>query len=131
MWRAIVSFTFGFVVAYWLKEQTEQRSPTHDELPLDHVDRTDESTAVAEPESRPNPIVLTPEPATAVVPDDLTKIKGIGKVFAQRLQDGGIATYAQLSMATAEKIHELLEVKEWQKVDIVSWQTEAAELASD
>ena len=47
------------------------------------------------------------EPAETPQPDDLTKIKGIGQVYAQRLNEAGIYTFAQLidtDVETLEKV---------------------------
>jgi len=37
--------------------------------------------------------------ASPVVPDDLTEVKGIGPVYAERLVDAGITTFAELANA--------------------------------
>jgi predicted flap endonuclease-1-like 5' DNA nuclease len=41
-------------------------------------------------------------------PDDLARIKGIGKVFEQKLYDGGIRTYRALAAATEEDLAAIL-----------------------
>lgn len=47
--------------------------------------------------------------APAATGDDLTKINGVGPAFAQRLNDLGIFTFADLAALTEEKIAELEE----------------------
>ncbi|HOU40621.1 MAG TPA: DUF4332 domain-containing protein, partial [Promineifilum sp.] len=42
----------------------------------------------------------------AVVPDDLTQIKGIGPAFAQRLTAAGYTTYADIANATPDALRE-------------------------
>ena len=62
-------------------------------------------------------------------PDDLTAIKGIGRIYQWKLRDAGISTYAQLAAATPERIREVLQVKPWQRVDPESWIEQAKVLA--
>lgn len=40
-------------------------------------------------------------------PDDLTEIKGIGPVYAARLVEAGITTFADITAATAEHLREV------------------------
>lgn len=46
----------------------------------------------------------------ATEPDDLTGIAGIGPVFARRLMEAGIATYAGLATADPQRIAEIVNV---------------------
>lgn len=48
--------------------------------------------------------VLTQEP------DDLTKVKGIGPVFASRLHDAGVNTFAQLGQLSVAQLADILEI---------------------
>ncbi len=61
--------------------------------------------------------------------DRLERIKGIGATFAQRLRQGGIHTFAQLAELTPERLEELVQVEEWQKIEPEKWIAEAKELA--
>jgi predicted flap endonuclease-1-like 5' DNA nuclease len=72
-----------------------------------------ESTAVAEPPSS----------------DRLQQINGIGQVFAKRLNDAGIYTFAQLSELSIERLREIIQPQEWQAVDFASWIAQARTLA--
>ncbi len=65
----------------------------------------------------------------ATHPDDLTAIKGIGRIYQWKLRDAGISTYAQLAATTPEYIREVLQVKPWQRVDPESWIEQARVLA--
>ena len=58
-------------------------------------------------------------------PDDLTVIKGIGKVYQRKLSDIGITTLQQLSTSDPARIRRMLGVKDWQAVDIASWVIQA------
>lgn len=66
----------------------------------------------------------------AAQPDDLTAIKGIGAVFARRLNDGGIVTFAQLAQATPDQLQDIVQAAEWQAIDPASWIVEARQLAA-
>jgi predicted flap endonuclease-1-like 5' DNA nuclease len=54
-------------------------------------------------------------------PDDLTVIDGIGPVFQWKLRDLGINTFDQLAKSEPEKLGRMLNIKNWQKVNIESW----------
>jgi len=64
-----------------------------------------------------------------VIPDDLTRIKGIGKVFAQRLYDAGILTFADLAAKSVEELKAIIRPEGWQKLDLAAWIAQAQELA--
>lgn len=52
-----------------------------------------------------------PEPSEGLVEgDDLTEVSGIGPVFATRLRDAGISTFAQLAEADPQQISEAAQV---------------------
>jgi predicted flap endonuclease-1-like 5' DNA nuclease len=63
-------------------------------------------------------------------PDSLEDIQGIGIVFAKRLNEAGIYTFAQLAKLTAEQIEEIIQPENWQKLDSEKWIAEANELAA-
>jgi predicted flap endonuclease-1-like 5' DNA nuclease len=60
--------------------------------------------------------------------DDLTEISGIGRAFAQRLNEAGILTYHQLANMSADQVREVTRAAQWQG-DPTSWIAEAQELA--
>ena len=60
--------------------------------------------------------------------DDLTAIGGIGRAFAQRLNEAGILTYRQLANMSADQVREVTRAAQWQG-DPASWIAEAKELA--
>ncbi|MEM7128535.1 MAG: helix-hairpin-helix domain-containing protein [Chloroflexota bacterium] len=62
--------------------------------------------------------------------DDLKKINGIGPVMEKRLYEAGIATYEQLADAAPDRLYEIVEAKEWQKVDTPSWIVQARQMKS-
>lgn len=60
----------------------------------------------------------------AVKPDDLTAIDGIGKTYAQRLNAGGVYTFADLAALSPDAIREIVQLKTWQG-DPEEWIAEA------
>ncbi len=63
-------------------------------------------------------------------PDQLEDIDGIGEVYAQRLNKAGIYTFAQLAEVSPERVREIINPEEWQKIEPESWIAEAKELAA-
>jgi len=61
--------------------------------------------------------------------DDLTRIKGIGKVFAARLAAAGIRSYADLAARAPDELAAVVEPKAWQAIDFDAWITAAREHA--
>lgn len=62
--------------------------------------------------------------------DDLTVLTGIGKVFAKRLNEAGIHTYADLAKHTPDRLREITQAKDWQNVDPQAWIDQAKSLSS-
>jgi len=61
--------------------------------------------------------------------DDLTQIKGIGKVTAQKLTENGVTTFAQIAALTDEGFDRLNEKIRFRgKVDRAAWAAQAKEL---
>ncbi len=58
-------------------------------------------------------------------PDNLTVIKGIGPIYQWKLRDVGIHTFQQLAQANPDMLRRRLGVKNWQRVDVVSWVEQA------
>jgi predicted flap endonuclease-1-like 5' DNA nuclease len=63
-------------------------------------------------------------------PDSLEDINGIGIVFAKRLNEVGIYTFAQLAEQTPERLQEIIQPESWQKIEPEKWIVEARELAA-
>jgi predicted flap endonuclease-1-like 5' DNA nuclease len=62
-------------------------------------------------------------------PDDMTVVKGIGPVYQWKLRDAGVNTYAQLAAADPDQLRRMLDIKDWQRVDIESWVEQARDWA--
>lgn len=67
----------------------------------------------------------------AVTKDQLEKIHGIGKVFARRFNEAGVATFADLAALTPERAHEIINPEEWQAIEPEAWIAEAGQFAED
>ncbi|MCB0022734.1 MAG: helix-hairpin-helix domain-containing protein [Caldilinea sp.] len=61
--------------------------------------------------------------------DDFEPIKGIGKVYEQRLYDAGIRTYAALAAATPEQLAEMCQARSAVQPNYESWIAQARKLA--
>lgn len=62
--------------------------------------------------------------------DPLHEIKGIGAVYEQRLNDAGIFTFAELVATDPRRIHEIINPKDWQTIDLEDWLAQARLLMS-
>ncbi|MEK7807446.1 MAG: helix-hairpin-helix domain-containing protein [Chloroflexota bacterium] len=59
----------------------------------------------------------------------LRMITGIGPVYAQRLKDAGIESYADLAKLTPQEVRDIMKVQKWQRLDADSWIAQAVELS--
>lgn len=62
--------------------------------------------------------------------DRLEEIEGIGPVYAKRLNDAGIFSFAQLAEQSADRVREIINPEEWQKIEPESWIAQAVILAN-
>lgn len=67
------------------------------------------------------------KPTDGSVRDDFTKIKGIGKVYQQRLYDEGIYTWEQFLAADAAKLEEITNAI--QAANVEEWHAQARKFA--
>lgn len=65
-----------------------------------------------------------------VVADRLQKVNGIGNVYAQKLNDAGIYTFAQLSEQSPARLTEIIAPESWQAIEPEAWIQEAASFAA-
>jgi predicted flap endonuclease-1-like 5' DNA nuclease len=115
-WIGFLS-TIGLVAwVYWMWRQKRVVAPE----PLVVAGRH-RSRAVRVP---PAPAV---ERSSSPISDALEEIRGIGPVFANRLNEAGIFTYSQLASSSPDELARITEVKRWDPED---WIAEAAALAA-
>jgi predicted flap endonuclease-1-like 5' DNA nuclease len=62
-------------------------------------------------------------------PQKLARIKGIGRVYEDKLYQAGIGTYWQVATASAERLAEIFGIKDFQAVDLDAIQQGARALA--
>ena len=62
-------------------------------------------------------------------PDDLTVIKGIGPIYQWKLRDAGCNSYRQLASADPDQLRRMLDIKNWQQVNIEAWISQARDWA--
>lgn len=61
--------------------------------------------------------------------DDLSDIKGIGDVYAERLREAGFYTFQHLADAEADELKQALEIPNWRTPNLQSWIDQARDLA--
>lgn len=61
--------------------------------------------------------------------DDLTRVNGIGPVFAQQLVEAQITTFAALAASTPESLAAAIDVPDWRRPDFEAWIRQAQQLA--
>jgi len=57
----------------------------------------------------------------ATHPDDLTAIRGVGRIYQWKLRDAGVSSYTQLANTTPEQLREILGVPAWRKFEPDTW----------
>lgn len=127
--RTLVTFAFGVITGWFLAQILDQQRIGAE---LEHARRaairSRQHLAEAERRRQQAPQQDTRR-ATIPSPDDLTRIKGIGPVFQQKLYDAGIRTFDQLRTSSPEQLREIVGAAEWQNVEPRQWIDEAAALA--
>lgn len=82
-------------------------------------------TALADHQSAPAPL-----PQTVISEEDnLEKIDGIGPVFAKRLNNAGIFTFAELAGQEPDQIRTIVNPEDWQEIEPERWIEEARQIA--
>lgn len=132
----LVGLLLGAAVIWYLWRQRSQTpvasgqhpAPTHGpEIDITYARRLhpDTTPLVKETAKEEAPA----KPAQVKAPADFTIIKGIGPVYAQRLQDAGIINFADLAKQAPQHLRAVVQAKEWQALDIESWILQARALA--
>ncbi len=57
--------------------------------------------------------------------DDLTKLEGIGPVYAAKLRENGISTYAELAAADEETLGRIIDAPAWRRINYGDWISQA------
>lgn len=121
--KQIKAFWVGFVFTvalsawvYWLLRQKRVVAP--EPLVVAGRRRAQKPSSPPSPVTRQRPISVS---------DALEEIKGIGPVFANRLNEAGILTFEQLAATPADELARITGVTRWDPAD---WIAQAAELAA-
>ncbi|MCA9921886.1 MAG: hypothetical protein KC419_18790 [Anaerolineales bacterium] len=77
----------------------------------------------------PERVVETVIKEVMIEKDRLQDVKGIGKVFAGKLNKAGIFTFAHLADSNPERLTEIIQPQEWQAIEPKEWIEHAKELA--
>ena len=64
-------------------------------------------------------------------PQDLEAVRGIGQAYEQRLYAVGIGTYWELGMVPSEELEAILDIRDFQDVDLAAIQAAAMQLAAE
>lgn len=119
----LLAFLAGVAVWYW------QKSTSAEEGALDLLDELAKVKARVRLLPEDGEMETAVSPATpltqSTTPDDLTAIHGIGPVYAHRLQEAGIHTFAALAAQSPERIAQITQLKEWHAADPADWITQA------
>lgn len=67
------------------------------------------------------PETIIKEVKVLVQKDRLQDVKGIGNVFAKRLNGANIFTFEELAAISSERLIEIIDPKEWQALDTEAW----------
>lgn len=108
------------------KPETKEAAPKKEASPKAEAEAKPAKADAPKAKAEPKPA------AKSEGADDLTKMKGLGKVMAEKLTGEGITTYAQIAALSADEITALEEkIGAAGKFEKNEWVAQAAELAKD
>lgn len=114
----LVYFLLGLLVGRWLSElmrEWAEAPPVDESTPLPRASAPLPKRSVAQ--------------ESAVAPDDLTQITGLGPTAAKALNDIGIWTYAQLAQQSEEDLISRLPTRVGTRVGRDKWIEQAKKLS--
>ncbi len=117
MWLGLeLGLLMGLLLWWWLQDQPLQRKskPTPPVILPPDAD------------SAPAPVRPTKASVPAPIPDDLTRINGIGPKYAQILAAAGVVTYQQLAAQPPEQLVEILRAATGRAPGVAAWIEQAA-----
>ena len=117
---------------YWRRQKGDGVDESAWQAKLDSVETKRRNLEVELKDAlnrEPERIVETIVKEVLVVQDRLQDVKGIGKVFAGKLNNAGIYTFSQLADSNAERLTEIINPEEWQAIEPEEWIEHAKELA--
>lgn len=135
--RFIVGMVIGLVVGWgidFLRQWRRQDVKLPERLKDVDTENRFLQTKLAETERKIEQLQAELNARSNQVPqrkDRLERIKGIGAVFARRLNAAGIFTFDQLAGLTPEQVEEIIQAQGWQKIEPEKWIAEAKVLAQE
>ena len=128
--RDMFSWTVGLVavaVLFWIWMRRDALA----ERDADAVEAAEDAASEAEDLAR-RTIVRREGETEGAVPDDLTKLNGVGAVFQTVLNDAGINTYAQLAVTSIERLETIFDEADRSRPNrLETWSTQAEFAAND
>ena len=133
IWFAVVlSFLVGFLVEwvvdwrFWRRDNGD--SGASDKLTTAENNVRDLERKLQDALNR-KPETIVKEVKVLVREDRLQDVKGIGNVFAKRLNGANIFTFEELAATSSERLTEIIDPKDWQALETEAWVEHANELA--
>jgi len=131
-WLWLLIIIIVILLVWWLLTRSAREEPPHIEAHHEeHHEEPAPAEALTPPEAaRLEPVALEAPPAPEVhLPDDLTRLEGIGPKVASVLNAASISTFAQLAAADLGKLKEILEAAGFRFMDPATWPEQAGLLA--
>ncbi len=114
-WFRRIAFGMGLAaaVAWVLLRQRRIALPANEDL-------------TCTPPKTPPEIDITPATPSTQEGDALERIRGIGPVFARRLREAGVQTFADLAACPPERLREIVQAQPWHNPE--DWIAQALQL---
>lgn len=111
-----------------------------EDVPEPQVDEAASETEVEVPPAQEAPVWVSEEASRTGAPvfqpirpagkDPLIQIIGIGHLYERKLRDAGVLTYSDLAAMSPDRILEIIQPAEWQRIEPERWIEDAARLAT-
>ncbi len=129
----VIGIAIGWFIAWYFWRR--QSGPSDAETTLTRQleiakAKNQELTGRLEEALNRKPEVVIKEVKVTTERDRLQKIKGIGDVFAARLNEAGILTFSELASTSPEKIEKIIKPKKWQEFNYREWADAARDLVA-
>ncbi len=135
IWFAVVlSFLVGFLVE-WVVDWRFWRRDKDDNGAADKLSAAENNIRDLERKLKDalnrEPETIIKEVKVLVREDRLQNVKGIGNVFAKRLNGANIFTFEELAATSSERLTEIIDPKDWQALETEEWIEHAKQLAQE
>ena len=131
----ITSLVIGAVIGGLITWQYDQRKQHQDKAKRDHqlVQAQAEIRRLKAQQAEAEDLAAeeTPSEDNVETESPLQQIRGIGKVFAARLNEAGILTFADLAALPPEQVQEIVSVETGHMADVQAWIIQARQFARE